>query len=163
MIAALLLAAALSPPATPAGHQLTGALGLGARSPILVVSWTGRRRWGAWLRLDQPDGKPADVTKATPNSTQVYTTAGSLGVAWRALPRLAVGIGYGEKEVDTTVYGSLNGSLATVLEDREEDEHGLAAIGTWTFPVNDTLGVAVSASAGPSGFGAAAGVTFFIP
>jgi hypothetical protein len=115
------------------------------------------------LRLDQPDGKPADVTKATPNSTQVYTTAGSLGVAWRALPRLAVGIGYGEKEVDTTVYGSLNGSLATVLEDREEDEHGLAAIGTWTFPVNDTLGVAVSASAGPSGFGAAAGVTFFIP
>jgi hypothetical protein len=157
VIAAVLLAAALSPPATSSGHELTAAVGLGTRAPIMVVSWTGRRRWGAWLRLDQPDGKPAGQ-EAYPNSTQVYTTAFSMGVAWRALPRLAVGVGYGEKKEDITVYGP----SGAVRED-EDDEHGMAAIGTWTFPVKDTLGVAVSASAGPSGFGAAVGVTFSFP
>jgi len=161
MVATLLLAAALSRPAPLTGHQLTTAVGYGPQGPILVVSWTGRRRWGAWFRVDQQD-----VPRVMANSTHVSTTAGSVGVGWRPRPRLTVGLGYGRKEETNTLYGEDVGNgevIPVVLDVRKDRQDGLAAIGTWTFPVNDTLGVAASASAGPGGFGAAVGVTFFFP
>ena len=161
MIPALLLAAALSHPATSSAHELTAGVGYGTQGPILVASWTGRRRWGAWFRVDQSNG-----TQQIIHSTQVNNDASSIGAAWRALPRLTVGIGYGEKHETTTVYGAVgdpSNPVPIVLEEHQDDEHGLAAMGTWTFPINETLGVAVSATAGPGGLGAAAGVTFFFP
>jgi|SoiMethySBSTD1v2_1073268.scaffolds.fasta_scaffold389565_2 hypothetical protein len=157
MVATLLLAAALSRPAPPTGHQLTTALGYGPQGWILVGSWTGPRRWGAWFRVDHATtsaGPPSTNASGTP----ILTSASSIGVAWRALPRLTVGIGYGQKEEKTATSGAVG-----VPDTYRNDEHGVAAIGTWTFPVNDTVGVAASASAGPGGFGAAIGATFFFP
>ena len=156
MIPALLLAAALSSPPTASRHELAGALGFGTRDlqPILVASWTGRRRWGAWFRIDQAEDS-AGPASTTPG-TRILTSAASLGVAWRALPRLTVGLGYGQKEEKTSSSGAVG-----LPDEYRNDEHGVAAMGTWTFPFNETLGFAVSATAGPGGFGGSAGVMFY--
>lgn len=162
MIPALLLATALSSPdSSPAPflrHELTTAVGYGTRDTqaIFVVSWTGRRRWGAWFRVDsatRTEGPPS-----TTIGTSILTSAGSIGVAWRALPRLTVGLGYGQKEEKTSSSGAIG-----LPDEYRNDDHGVAAMGTWTFPMNDILGVAVSATMGPGGFGAAGGVTFYFP
>jgi len=165
VIPALLLTAALSSPAPLMRHELTGTVGLGGPDlqRILVVSWTGRRRWGAWFRVDQRGGH-SGRTSVIPNTTQRQTSAGSIGVAWRPLPRLTVGLGYGHFNEDSIVYGSVegpDGPVAITLGEQRDHQHGLAAIGTWTFPVNETLGVALSATAGPGGFGGSAGVNFY--
>jgi hypothetical protein len=120
----------------------------------LVVSWTGRRRWGGWFRVDHAETSAGPVS--TTPGTSILTSAASIGVAWRALSRLTVGIGYGQKEEKTSSSGAIG-----LPDEYRNDEHGVAAIGTWTFPVNETVGVAVSASGGPGGFGAAAGATFY--
>ena len=159
MFASLLLAAALSHPAPASRHELTGALGYGFRETqlILVASWTGRRRWGAWFRIDQPE-KSERPSSANPAGSPVSTSAASVGVAWRALPPLTVGVGYGQREEKTVVSGSTD-----LPDEFREDEHGLAAMGTWTFPVNATVAVAASATVGPGGFGAAVGATLYFP
>ena len=156
MIPALLLSAALAVPAPPLRHELMAAVGLGTRDaqPLFAVSWTGRRRWGGWFRVDHAETSGGPVS--TTLGTQIATSAGSIGVAWRPLPRLTVGLGYGHKEEKTTTSGAVG-----LPDEYRDNEGGMAAMATWTFPVNDTLGVAVSASGGPGGFGAAGGVTFY--
>jgi len=159
VIASLLLAAALVPaPSTP--HELTTALGLGVRvhQPIFVVSWTGRRRWGAWLRLDSRK-QTFDSDLPAPEGVPVSTNAGSIGVAWRAWPRLTLGLGYGEMQEKV----AQSGGTTPTADPLKEEWRGVAAIATWTFSVNEDVGVAVSASGGPGGFGAAVGGTFFFP
>ena len=162
MIPALLLAAALSSPdpspAPSLRHELTTAVGYGDRDTqaIFVASWTGRRRWGAWFRVDHAE--TSEGPPSTTPGTAIATSAGSIGVAWRALPRLTVGVGYGQKEEKTTSSGAIG-----LPDPYKNDEHGVAAIGTWTFPMNDILGVAVSVTGGPGGFGGAVGATFYFP
>jgi hypothetical protein len=104
---ALLLAAALSSPPAPSPHELTAAVGWGTREtqPILVVSWTGRRRWGGWFRVDHAETSAGPVS--TTPGTSILTSAASIGVAWRALSRLTVGIGYGQKEEKTSSSGAI--------------------------------------------------------
>jgi hypothetical protein len=122
--------------------------------PIFVVSWTGRRRWGAWFRVDA--AQKAAGPPSTTAGTAIATSASSIGVAWRALQRLTLGVGYGQMEEKTTTSGAVG-----LPDEYRSDEHGVAAIGTWTFPVNDVLGVAASATAGPGGFGGSVGATFY--
>ena len=145
MIATLLLAAALWPSESE-HHEVAATVGLGVeeQQQILLVSWTGRRRWGAWFRLD-------DAARNYTPETVLEITASSVGVAWRPLQRLTAGLGYGEKRTTT----------AAGPEDRRETENGITAVGAWTFPVNKIVGVMVSATLGVGGFGAGAGVTFY--
>ncbi|HET9300004.1 MAG TPA: hypothetical protein VFO11_08665, partial [Candidatus Polarisedimenticolaceae bacterium] len=128
MIPALLLATALSSPAPPVRHELAATVGYGTRDiqAIFGASWTGRRRWGAWFRVDS-----ATTTEGPPSTTYattILTSAGSIGVAWRALPRLTVGLGYGQKEEKTSSSGAVG-----LPDEYRNDEHGIAAMGTWTF------------------------------
>ena len=156
MIHALLLSAALAVPAPPSRHELMAAMGVGTRDvqPIFAVSWTGRHRWGGWFRVDQAFTSAGPVS--TTAGTKIATSSSSIGLAWRPLPRLTVGLGYGHKEEKTTTSGAVG-----LPDQYRNDEGGMAAMATWTFPVNDTLGVAVSTSGGPGGFGAAVGATFY--
>ena len=160
-MATLLLAAALWPSA-PERHEVAAAVGLsfGETQEILVLSWTGRHRWGGWFRLDDSERNPGGGS-AIPEAPQVEVTAASFGIGWRALQRLTLGIGYGEQRT-TTTFGRPSPENPAGTEDRRVTEGGVAAMGQWTFPWKDTLGLAVSATGGPGGLGAAVGLTFII-
>jgi len=149
-------ATADSPGPPPAGpyHEVQAGLGADAEGAFMLISWTGKRRLGVYLKAHLLD----DDEPIRANSTVVEESAGGAGVTLRVQRHVTVGAGYGVFERDISVYGdpTIFFGIPELLEEREERETGIAGliIVTPGGGAREKLGWSFAISGGPTGVGA---------